>query len=337
MSPVLPPALRPGDLVAVISPANPAAAFLTAEVDRGIAALEALGFRVRMMPNARARRRWTAGTIAERLDDLHAALVDPEVKAVLYAIGGEHSIQLLPGLDMDLVRAHPKAIIGYSDATTLLTAIHEETGLVTYYGPALIPQFGELPTPYDETSEHFVRVLSHPEAPGPLPTIDYQVVDLDFGRREREQRPRDRTPAPPRRVLRAGAGEGPALAACLPSLTSLLGTRWSPDLRGRVLFLETPEPPYTPATADADLWHLRTAGLLDGLAALVLGRPLGWSEEQTTDFYDALMEAVEDGDYPVLAEVEFGHTNPILTIPNGVRTAVDGTSVSLLGPAVAGE
>ncbi|MEW2577310.1 S66 peptidase family protein [Streptomyces syringium] len=334
-TPVLPPALRPGDTIAVVSPACPAAASLTAEVERGLAALRGLGFRVTTMPHALGRRRWTSGTIEQRLHDLHAAFADPAVHGVLYTIGGDHSAQLLPGLDLDLVAANPKVLCGYSDATVLLSAVHARTGLVTFYGPALIPQFGELPAPYPETVRHFLRVTGTPAPAGPCPVIPYQVVDLDFARREREQRPRDRSAAPPRTVLVPGTAEGPVLAACLPSLRHLTGTPWQPDTRGRLLFLEPSEPPYSPATADADLWHLSNAGLLDEVAGVVFGRPLGWSEDDRQAFHEAALDCLARLGVPVLADLEFGHTNPILTLPNGVAARLSGTEVTLLGPAVA--
>ena len=332
--PVLPPALRPGDAVALVSPSFPGAAFLDNEVGRGERALRDMGFEVRTMPHARDRRHWTSGTVEARLADLHDAFADPGVAAVLYTMGGDHSAQLLPGLDFDLIAANPKVFCGYSDATALLTAVNEVTGLVTFYGPALIPQFGELPVPYPETVEHFLRVTTRTAAAGPCPEFPYRVVDLDFARREREQRPRDRSAAPARRVLRPGTGEGAALVACLPSLRHLLGTPWQPGTAGRVLFLETPEPPYAVSTADADLWHLRNAGVFDDVAAVVLGRPLGWDAGEVEGFLDAFSECVGDLDAPVLAEFEFGHTNPILTLPNGIPVRVEGTAVTILAPAV---
>jgi muramoyltetrapeptide carboxypeptidase len=332
--PVRPPALRPGDTVAVVSPSCPGASFLANELGRGCNALRRMGFQVRIMPNALGALRWTSGTVAARLADLHEAFAAPDVAAVLYSMGGQHSGQLLSGLDYGLVAANPKVFCGYSDATSLLTAVHVRTGLVTFYGPALIPQFGELPGPYQETVDHFLATTGVAAAAGPLPRIGYQVVDLDYGRREREQRPRDREPAAPRRMLRDGSATGPALAICLPSVRDLLGTPWQPETAGRVLFVEAPEPPYTAAAADADLWHLRNTGLLDDVAAVVIGRPIGWSADEVAGFLEAVLECVPATDVPIVCDVEFGHTNPMLTVPNGVPVAVVDTEVTFLEAAV---
>ncbi|MFI6761053.1 LD-carboxypeptidase [Micromonospora sp. NPDC050417] len=331
---IRPTALRPGDTVGVISPSSPGAAVLTTEVRRGTRALERMGLRVRFLPHALGSHRWTAAPVQARVDDLHAAFTDPDVHAVLYSLGGLHSAQLLSGLDMDLIAANPKVFCGYSDATALLSGISTATGLVTFYGPALIPQFGELPEPYPETVAHFLQVTTRASAGGRCPRIPYQVVDLDYARREQQQRPRDRSAAPARRVLRQGRASGPALAACLPSLRDLIGTRWQPDTRGRVLLLETSEPPYSPGAAEADLWHLRNAGMLDDVAALVFGRTIGWDRPDVEDLFTAILECLDGTDVPVLAEFEIGHTNPMLTIPNGVEVAVDGDELVILQPAV---
>ncbi|GAA2106888.1 LD-carboxypeptidase [Kitasatospora saccharophila] len=332
--PVLPPALRSGDTIGIVSPSSPGASVLTDEVARGTRALEKLGFQVRFLPNALGRHGWTAAPVAARIADLHAAFVDPTIHAVLYSLGGLHSAQVLDGLDMEVIATNPKILCGYSDATSLLSAVHEHTGLITFYGPALIPQFGELPEPYPETSAHFLRVTTEASAAGPCPRIPYTVTDLDFGRREREQRPRDRSVAPPRRVLQPGSATGPAVVACLPSLRDLVGTPWQPATAGRVLFLETTEPPYSAAAADADLWHLRNAGMLEGVAAVVLGRTIGWDPAEVEGFVTAIRECLDSPGIPLLADFEFGHANPILTIPNGILVQVAGDEVSILQPAV---
>ena len=81
-----------------------------------------------------------------RVEDLHAAFLDEDVAVVLASIGGNHSNQLLPLLDFDLIRAHPKVFQGYSDVTVLHWAIASRAGLATFYGPALVPELGEFPS-----------------------------------------------------------------------------------------------------------------------------------------------------------------------------------------------
>jgi len=189
------------------------------------------------------------------------------------------------------------------------------------------------------SAAHFATVTSHARPAGQLPTVDYEVQDGDFERAERTGRPLRRTPAAPRQCLRGGRASGPLLPGCLPSVRRLLGTPWQPDHAGRALLLETPEPPYELEHADADLTHLGLAGCLDDLAALVLCRPYGWSNERTDRFHQLVLRHVDQakgGTYPVLARVEGGHTDPLPTFGVGVQVTVDAdrAELSIDGAAV---
>ena len=326
-----PPALRPGDRVAVVSPAWGGPADLPEPYRRGLEAMRSAGFGLRVMPHAEARRNdWVSATAAERAADLMTAFADPDVRGIVCTIGGNHSAQLLPHLDLDVIRTHPTVLCGYSDITTVLQGLHARTGLVGMYGPAVIPQWGAVGGVLPYVADHFASVTGRVEAAGALPRVGYEVHDDDFDRAEATETPLRQSPAVPREPLRAGRAEGPLLAGCLPSCRHLIGTPWQPDYTGRVLVLETPEPPYQLEDADADLTHLRLAGCLDNLAALVLCRPYRWDAATTSAFHDVAMDHVRGLDYPVLARVEGGHTDPLPTYPIGVRTFVDASAAEIV-------
>jgi len=334
---VRPAALRPGDTIAIVSTSWGGAGLLPERFGRAVGALKALGYAVRVMPYAEGVsdgvRDFVSGSVEERLADVHGAFADPSVRGVLSAIGGDHCAQLLSGLDFELIAANPKVFCGYSDTTTLLHAIHARTGLVTMYGAAAIPEFGEVGGPDDVVVDQFQRVVGRAEPAGPLPRVPWQAVEP----REVTDpagRPRVRVDGEPRTVLRAGRASGPLLAGCLPSLRNLIGTPWQPDYRGRVLLVEPSNEPYDAQWADADLTHLRNAGLLDDLAALLVGRTVGWSPEQRTMLHGCVLDAARGFDYPVLGGVEVSHSAPLLTVPVGVLATVDGEDLTIDEPAV---
>jgi muramoyltetrapeptide carboxypeptidase LdcA involved in peptidoglycan recycling len=159
-----------------------------------------LGFDPVLMPNsgggADGARDWVSGTAVERLADLHGAFADPSIEAVLSVIGGAHSAEMLPGLNVDLVRSNPKVFCGYSDTTSLLHAIHVKTGLVTFYGPVLIPEFGEPEGPDREVVDHWRHVTGSSAAAGPLPSIPWQSGESRMSA----------DPEGPRRALQLGLG-----------------------------------------------------------------------------------------------------------------------------------
>lgn len=329
--------MPPGGHVAVVATSWGGIGALPARAERGIAALEALGYRVTLMPHAAGTsdrpRTWVSGRAQDRLADLHGAFADPDVDLVLAAIGGNHSAHLLEGLDVDLIRANPKPFCGYSDTTTVLQAIHARTGLVTFYGPSLLPEFGEIGGPDTEVVDHFQRVLGRAEPAGAVPQFPWQATE-DRALTDLAGRARERHAGEPRRILRSGTGAGPLLAGCLPSVRTLIGTPWQPDYAGRVLVLETPEAPYDVEWADADLAHLRNAGLLADLAALVVGRTDGWSPADVGALHACAIDAARGYDYPVLAGVECTHSAPLMTLPIGVAARVEGTDLVLTDPAV---
>ena len=336
-APVLAPALQPGATVAVVSTSWQGIAVLPERAARAVAAVESLGHPVRLMPHAAAAgdgvRDWVAGPPADRAADLHAAFADPDVGLVLSAIGGNHSGQLLEYLDFDLIAAHPKPFCGYSDTTTMLHAIHARTGLVTIYGPALLPEFGEIGGPDAEVVDWLLRIVCDPTTPGALPRVGWQASE-DRAATDAEGRARRRIRGEPRTVLRSGVGSGPLLPGCLPILRNLADTGYEPEYAGRILLVEPPEPPYDPELADADLTWLRTSGRLEDLAGLVLARSDGWAATAVEQWHRCALDAARGYRYPVLAGVETGHPAPMLAVPVGAPGRIEGEDLIIEGPAV---
>lgn len=331
---IKPAALVPGDAIAVISPSAGLAARYPRRTIRGVKALESLGFTVVQMPHANGDTGWLSGSIEDRVSDIHAAFADANIKAVICTIGGNHSAQLLASLDYELIAANPKIVCGYSDVTSLLHAVYRETGLVTFYGPAVLAQFGEWPEPFPETVAHFRTVVCGTGPVGEIPSFDTVVGEfIDWA--EDEVRPRRRVPATGRRAIRDTAGEGPLVVGCLPTIRHLLGTPWQVDYRGTVLALDIPDMGYRIEDLDADLWYLRNAGVLADLAGLLVGRPRLLAAEDIDQLCDVVSGIVAPYDYPVVAQVECGHSDPVATLPIGVHARLSGTTITVTEPAVA--
>jgi muramoyltetrapeptide carboxypeptidase LdcA involved in peptidoglycan recycling len=126
-----------------------------------------------------------------RCSEIHNAFSDPEVKAIICTIGGLSANELLRHLDYELIKANPKIFCGYSDITLLHHAIFTQTGLRTFYGPAVITQFGEFPKPIDFTISHFQRVLCNPVEVGKLPrSIEWTEEYRDWMNGDDALRPR---------------------------------------------------------------------------------------------------------------------------------------------------
>ena len=335
--PLLPPRLAPGDLVGVVSPSSAVAAHVPRRFERGVAELGRRGFRVRVGEHARTATGWTAGAASDRAADLHAMFADPEVRAIVCTIGGYNANQLLELLDYELIAANPKLFVGFSDITALHGAIQARTGLATMLGPALLPQWGEHGGVHDYTWDAFERVAMHTEPAGVFRQPEQWYPERLWWDTE-DDRPRAAEPAAPWRTVRAGSAEGPIVAGNVNTLLLLVGTAWEPSLDGAVLCLEDDEEFGKPWIAERQLVQLRQLGVFDRAAALAYGRVHPEAGFERAEWIDEILLRVTEGTtLPVATGLDFSHTDPLLTLPWGVRARLDAgveVTLELLEPAV---
>lgn len=280
-------------------------------LEKGSAELRGLGFEVRVPEGILERTRFTAGGVERRRAELHALFADDAVAGIVCARGGAGAGALLEGLDADLLRAHPKAFVGYSDITFLHLLLNG-LGLVTFHGPMVATDFAA--RTYDRDS--FLRALTG--AGGPYAS-----------------EPDDLLP------LRAGAAEGRLHGGCLSLLAAAAGTPWALRTGGEdtLLFLEDlDEPPYR---IDRLLIQLRASGAFEGLRGIVFGDMKGCAPPIDADFSleDVILDALAGLDIPVALGLSSGHaSSPNLTLPLGVRARLEcgeGAQLEVLEAAVA--
>lgn len=297
-----PARLTPGDTIGLISPSGPTTADggttpETLELARR--KLHGVGFRTVLAPHARDVRGYLAGADADRAADLRAMFADPMVKAILCIRGGYGAHRLLDALDYDLVRRNPKVFIGYSDVTALHMAFHTQAGFVTFHGPmaGAISQAD----PHD-----FLGLLRAVTRSGPLG-------------------PLANPPAGPHiETLVPGVAEGELIGGNAAVLTALMGTRYLPEFKGTILFLEDlGDHVYR---LDRKLAHLRLAGVLDEVAGIVIGECCYTPEPAPPLTVRQILEdfVVPIGK-PAIYGLACGHGTYHLTFPVGVRARLDAT------------
>lgn len=322
MAVIKPPALKVGDTIGIVSPASQVACYCPQRFERGVQALEAMGFKVVVSKNARANFGHTAGTIAERVDDLHAMFRNPEIKAIITSIGGYNSNQLLDKLDYDLIRANPKIFLGYSDITALHLGIHRMTGLVTFSGPAVMPQFGEFGGLHPYTDRWLRAVLMTDQQAGVL-AASFLSIHEHLPWDKEDTRPRHAVAHAGPKVLEQGSAEGPIVTGNLGTMLALAGSRFFPELKGCIMLIEDDETE-SPATVDRFLTQLRLMGAFGEIAALGVGRfhpKVGFNPEDSLE--SIVLAATEGYDLPIAIDFDFGHTDPTLTLPQGILARVD--------------
>ncbi|HMB90015.1 MAG TPA: LD-carboxypeptidase [Rhodothermales bacterium] len=309
-----PPRLHPGATIGLVSPAG--AVYERVDLEIVQETLTALGLQSKAAPHVLARRGYLAGSDADRAADLHTLVADPEVDALLALRGGWGAGRLLPLLDYDLFRQHPKILVGYSDITSLLIALYARSGLVTFHGPVGISTWNTFSVDY------FRRVLFEGEA------VQMQNPQDDSGLTVTRNRVQTITP---------GTATGRLVGGNLTVLTSILGSPYLPDWTGHILFLEdTGEDLYR---IDRMLTHLKLAGVLDKLAGFVFGKCSdcdpggGYGSLTLEELYD---DHIAPLGIPAWHGAMIGHIADKFTVPLGVEVRIDATegAIQMLEPAV---
>lgn len=300
-----PARLKSGDVVGVISPSTPVVS--KKDLARGLKTLESLGFKPKLGPKAlEVHANYQAGPREDRLHDLHSMFLDDEVKGIFCTGGGYASIQLLPDIDWDMIQKNPKVFVGYSDITTLLTAMHEKTGLVTFHGP-LIQGLEKETKGGKFTAKNFKTILTKGETGNLSGYTEWKV-------------------------LKPGRAEGTLIGGNLNVTLSLMGTPYEPKWDGKILFWE--EVGETIEGLDNYLWRLRVAKAFKKIEGMVVGKitdlnPIEdeaekWANiDKPPTIEEVILKATEGYNFPILYGVDFGHDVPSLTIPVGATAKLD--------------
>lgn len=294
---IMPPGLKKGDTIGLVTPAGP----ITERTgfERGIKILAEHGYRVKAPDDLFSSTGYLAGTDRDRARQFTDVWLDPEIKMVLAVRGGYGCLRLLPLLDLERLAATPKILAGFSDLTVLLNEFAARTGLVTFHAPML----NTLGRCDDASLDSFLALLA--------------------GKIKSPIRPDGL------HILRSGNGRGPLIGGNLACLGHLVGTPHEPSWEGAILFLEdTGEPLYR---VDRMLTHLERAGCLRGLAGLILGtftNAKGEEESWSEQAWERALEVAGD-DYPVWGNFPVGHGGRNLSLPMGAMAVLDSDSGSL--------
>ncbi|MGC4105192.1 MAG: LD-carboxypeptidase [Thermomicrobiales bacterium] len=337
MSGIKPRALQPGDTIGIVSPAWFGGESFVPRARNGIRRLEALGFKVIVAPHAFHNRGHASETAERRADDINAMFANPDVAMLMATIGGTHACEVLPLLDWELIRRNPKIVMGYSDITALNVGSFAATGLCTINGPYLMSDWAEYPQMPPISEEWALRLLMRAEPPGAIPFSEEWTNEfLDWETGEDRTRARRTQPNAGWAVVRAGTATGRLVGGCIESLDLLRGTRFWPDLEGCILFLETAGDINSPVATDELLAGLDLMGVFDQIVGLLFAKPAAFSEVDWRRFDQLLAERAEGWDFPVIANMDFGHHSPNLAMPIGVQATMrtDPVQITIDEPVV---
>jgi muramoyltetrapeptide carboxypeptidase LdcA involved in peptidoglycan recycling len=332
---VRPPALRPGDTVAVVSLSAGVAAAVPHRYAAGKRQLaEAFGLRVIDAPHATRDSGWLRANPKARAEDLHWALENPDVHGIISAIGGDDSIRIAPYLDLSVIAAHPKVFTGYSD-TTISHLAFGKAGVGSFYGMAVLTTAAENGGISPFSRDSFSRTVMSTQPVGELSAApEWTEEFLDWNDPALQDRRRRWVPnygwlwlqgsEPGREPV-----TGRLIGGCLEVLAMALGTDLWPDLEsfnGAVLHLEISEE--KPPISQVVYWlrNFAALGIVERISALLFSRPEEYTLRDTLALYDAIsaeLALAGRPDLPFVANLDFGHSAPMGLLPLGRQLTVD--------------
>ena len=312
---IKPPRIKPGDTIGLINPAG--ATFESDDIAFVKESLAALGVKTKLGAHALDRYGYLAGTDAARADDVNTMFADSGVNAILCVRGGWGCNRILPLLDYDMIRKNPKALIGYSDITSLLIAISARTGLVTFHGPVGVSTWNTFSLNY------FKKIL-----------FDGEAVTLENPKSigDNLAQTKDRV-----EVTTGGKAKGRLVGGNLSVLTAMVGSEFLPEWKNVILFVEDDnEAIYR---VDRMLTQLKLAGALKHLSGFIFGK---CTKCEPGDGYgsltleEVLNDHIKPLNIPAWSGAMIGHIENKFTIPGGAEAEInaeDGT-IRLLESAV---
>ena len=311
---IIPKKLNKGDEIRIIAPSRSMKILKEDVIKLAIQRLEEIGLKVTFGKNVMKYKDedFKCATIEERIEDLHEAFKDNNVKAIITVIGGYNVNQILEYIDYKLIQENPKIICGFSDNTALVNAIHAKTNMVTYLGVQFF-SFG-MKYGFEYSMEYFKKMFFENEK---IEVLSSKKWSNDKWLKNQEDRKFIDNEG--MKVINKGEAEGKIIGGNLCTLNLLQGTEYMPDLDNSVLFIEDDGETGKAFIKEFDrnlqsLLHCAKGKKIKGL---VIGRAEQVSEMNYDKWKKIIETKLELENIPIIINADIGHTTPIFTFPIG--------------------
>jgi len=306
--------------IGIITPSFWPWEYFTQRIERAIKNATDLWFRIKFGENALKSSWYVSASPELRAKDFMNMFLDKEVDIVMTMIWGNHSNQILKYIDRNLIKNSNKKFIGYSDVSVLHFAILTQTNVKAYYWPAFITQFGEYKKPIEYTIKNMNKVLFEEEKEFLLEKAEYWTDEcIDRWDDTSNYTERKLKKNEWRKRLKTGIAQWPIIWWCIQSINHLLWTKYWPEIKWKIFFLDLPEwheiwKWISIADVDSFLADLDNIWLFDDIGGLLVWRPYNYDIKQKEQLENIIKYYTLNKEYPVVLDVDIGHTDPIATI-----------------------
>ncbi|WP_370456040.1 LD-carboxypeptidase [Sporosarcina sp. ANT_H38] len=316
--------LQQGDQIGIFSPSSPSTVTDHLRFERSKLFLESKGFEIIEGNLTGKIDSYRSGTPKERASELNELIRNPTIKLIMSTIGGTNSNSILPYIDYEAFKANPKIVVGYSDATAVLLSLYAKTGIPTFYGPSLIPSFGEFEPLVHDTYQYFENLFMKPQS------LPYEIPMPSFWSDEPvnwEEKTTDKTLYKNEWIsVIGGLAEGRLIGGNLNTMYGFLGSPYMPEIQsGDILLIE--DCAKNTSIIEKNFAMLKVSGIFDKVGGIILGKHECFDDLCTgRKPYEVLLEILDDVNIPVLAEFDACHTHPMHPMPIGRNVALDATN-----------
>lgn len=314
--------------IGIFSSSSPISNTVPVRYERGIQFLKSKGYKIVNGALYGKKDYYRSGTIKARADEFNQLLYHDDIQILMASIGGNNTNSILPYIDYEYLKKHPKIIIGYSDTTALLLAIYAKTGLITFYGPAVASSFGELPPFVDWTFDNFHSII-HCNTSFPysyeMPSVwTDEFINWSEQNRSKKQYINDWI------CVNPGLSHGRLIGGNLNTMEGFWGTEYMPEIKkGDILLIE--DSLKDACTIERSFSLLKLSGVFEKIGGIILGKHEKFDDNGTDRVpYEILLEVIGDTQIPILADFDCCHTHPMFTIPIGCHVTLDATNKKVI-------
>lgn len=271
---------------------------------------------------------YRSGSIQSRAAEINQLIHNPEVTVIMSTIGGTNSNALLPYIDYEYLRSHPKTFVGYSDTTALLLAIYTQApNCPVLYGPALVAAFGEFPPFVEQTWDYFQKIIE---------ASSTTAVTLTAPKFWTDERANWETFEHEKviyinqwRYTTESVLSGRVVGGNLDTMYGFIGSQYFPTLSAEdLLFIEDAEK--DAATVEKNFAMLKNAGIFDQVKGIILGKHALFDDCGTgRQPIDILLEVLNGANVPIIYDYDSCHTTPMMTTPIGAQATFDAVKMTV--------